>query len=1196
LPLLPFFGERRTCAKGDLSFVRCCISVAVFGGLTRILERPEGQPRVAWGEMSRDQQANRGAAQRWLDGGRVYGMAAVPGGRLFVGGANGEVRIYDPRTGNPEWRLEPQRLSPEEVMAGGERSGHTDAVLSVTYNSLGVFTAGADLTIVQWDIDCFAFVRAYTGHKALISSLATFPSDTGMGLLSGSDDRTIKQWNTNNSKCMYTYKGHKSAVNCVCVTQDGRWMYSGSKGDVKVWSLAQRRCLKTIKAHQDSVWAVRVFHQEVADQGVKEFLATASSDATIKVWEDPVGKAEMVRLLRGHTGQVRDILVWKGIMFSCSKAGDVCVWDMREWRPIELLHGHSKAVTRMTLQNNQLCTCSFDRYIVRWDVTDILDKVGKQQITQFQPYDPEKVAENRRKREEAQFGKYDEAKYYTRAKKRQLARMKPSEAVTQYDALPLNFIIDRMEYKCNASELLLDSFVFAPFLIMFVFFVIWDRSIEQNYFISRNQVDLFEGNEIPTQPWCTLNGPGGPWVNPPEGPRPTCNPDAGKLTIYKRFEDIATAGDFQDWAVGVYTPILWEGVGHGYGATGEADGPPSRVPPLMGATYLIGALRVRSHRVQNNTCTFNGEFYDPTISTQKRQRYSACYGEWTLSAGAEEHYACVSNVANCPNYETYVNGTFSRERDFEKYRGVRTQWAEKWLAEDGFRFFSADDVGGGSMESAEVREGSWPPGGYVVEIPFSSSPNDALDMMAAIFDNGFVDDLATRFVVLEWFTYSAFVNTFTKSVFFAEVAPGGQWITEAKYYHFRVWTQNMVGKTVYDIFFLFFVMYYCRKFILDWHGEYKASRSIVKFIFDPWNLIEAANMTSFIIVYAYRVRWWIASANNADVAKMPSDTTDYPKDLDPILDDFVYQQIINSVNVVLTFLKILKFFRLNERLNILTRTLDLAAQSILGVLILFVWIVFGYSMTGNTLFGGGIFEFRSIGMSFNTLMRFLNGDFDFHELRDENMNMAFFFFWTYQILGMFILLNFIIAVLGDAFSDISQGTSHQDLDITLQKTFSDAKDGCMPRSLKRRLHLYRHRKTQTGLLRQVLEEIKINIRNPMLTDEQLEEQMHRDLLRNIFIHKDEYMAGISEHLKDDLSEDFLLRVWLDMAWEYHKDQCMGAVLEELRKKQLIEDNIGSGIGSLADCMEQVQDARIRFDDLEAKLRPIVQSWQIKKKN
>eukprot|EP00756_Hemistasia_phaeocysticola_P007093 Hpha_TRINITY_DN14116_c0_g2::TRINITY_DN14116_c0_g2_i1::g.10605::m.10605 len=1146
--------------------------------------------------MAGDQAAHRNAAQRWLDGGRVYGMTAVPGGRLFVGGSNGEVRIYDPRNGNPEWRLEPQRLSPEEVAAGGERQGHSDAVLSVTYNNLGVFTAGADLTIVQWDIDCFAFMRAYTGHKALISTLATFPSDTGMGLFSGSDDRTIKQWNTNNAKCMFTYKGHKAAVNCIFATQDGRWMYSGSKGDVKIWSINQRRCHKTIKAHQDAIWAVRVFQQE-NDQGVrKEFLATASSDATIKVWEDPVGKAEMVRLLRGHTGQVRDILVWKDIMFSCSKAGDVCVWDMREWQPIELLHGHSKAVTRMTLQNNQLCTCSFDRYIVRWDVTDILDRVGKQQVTQFIPYDPVKVAENRKKREEAQFGKYDEAKYYTRAKKRQLARMKPAEAVMQYDALPLNFIIDRMDYKCNASELLLDSIVFAPFLIMFVFFVIWDRSIEQSYFISRNQLDLFEANEILQQPWCTLSGPGGPWINPREGPRPTCDPEAGLLKIFKRFEDIASAADFIDWVMGVYTPTMWKGVGHGYGPAGEPDGPPLRNPPLQGATYLVGALRVRTHRVQNTTCSFNNEFFSPDITLEQQNRYEACYGHWTSSDGEKSPYACLSAVQDCPNLPSYGNGTFSRARDFEKYRGVKPEWAQQWVYEDGFRFFEAEEVGGGSFQSVEVRDGSWPPGGYVIEVPFVTSPNDAMDMLAAVFDNGFVDDLATRFVVLEWFSYSAYVNTFTKSTFFAEVAPGGQWITEAKYYHFRVWTENMISKTIFDIFFLFFVLYYWRKFILDWIAEFKSSRSVAKFIFDPWNLLELTNMLCFIIVYAYRARWWIFSAANGHVAKQPNDATGYPKDLDPLLDDFLSQQIINSVNVVLTFLKILKFFRLNERLNILTRTLDLAAQSIIGVLVLFIWIVFGYSMTGNTIFGGGIFEFRGIGVSFSTLMRFLVGDFDYATLRDENQNMAWVFFWSYQVLGMFILLNFIIAVLGDAFSDISQGSSHQDLDVTLQKTFSDAKDGCMPSALKRRMVLYRHRKTQTGLLRQVLEEIKINVRNPMLTEEQIEEQGHRDLLSNVFIHKEEYMGGISEHLKDDLSEDFLLRVWLDMAWEYHKDQCMGAVLEELRKKQLIEDNIGSQIGVLADCMTEVQDIRCRFDDLEAKLRPIVQSWQIKKKN
>eukprot|EP01062_Namystynia_karyoxenos_P058482 TRINITY_DN50004_c0_g1_i1.p1 TRINITY_DN50004_c0_g1~~TRINITY_DN50004_c0_g1_i1.p1 ORF type:complete len:1146 (+),score=395.63 TRINITY_DN50004_c0_g1_i1:133-3570(+) len=1137
----------------------------------------------------------RVAAARWYDGDRIYGMCAIPGGRLFVGGSGGgDVKVYDPRNGKLEATLAAQKQDPGQKTAMPQQEdviGHSDAVLAITYNNLGVFTAGADLTIIQWHLTCFEFVRVFTGHKALISALHCIPSDAGLGLFSGSDDRTIKQWNTTSGKCMHTFKGHKTAVNCILPTADARWLYSGAKSFVKIWSVSQRKIWKTFEAHSDAVWSIRLTSLNETD-----YLLTSSSDGTIKVWEDPIGRTEMVRLLRGHQGQVRDLLVWNTILFSCSKDGTVCVWDMSVWEPLELLTGHQKTVTAMTLQNNQLCTCSFDRHIIRWDMTDVLDRSGhRQPITQFQPFNPTKVAEERKAREEAQHGKYDEARFYTRAKKKQLARMRPMEAVLHYDALPITFIIDKLEFKCSSSELMIDSLVFIPFLIMFIFFFTIDRQTEQSYFLTRNTMDKFETTELEQQPWCTLKGPGGPWRNPRNGPRPECERGVGLLTVHKRYEDVATAGDYNDWVMDIVAPTLWPGMGHGYGQPGDPDGPPVRTPAMLGAKYLVGALRLRTLRVRNDTCSFNWAFFSQDAGPEIRRDYQPCYGAWTPGQEDRATYACMSTVMSCNN-NPYPGGSFNRTRDvLGNYRGVTSRWASQWFDPGGFKYFTSGEIGGTGFQGAEIILGLWPPGGYTVEIPFSSSPNDAMDMLAATIDNGFIDDLATRMVVTEFITYAPYVNYFTSHKYFAEVAPGAQWIIEGKAFHFKVWTSNMVGKTVFDVFFLLFVIYYWRKFVLDWYLEFQSSRSVARFIFDPWNALELANMLCFLIVYGFKIRWWVNSSRYSASSKQPSDATTYPHELDYLLDDYQSQNVINAINIVLTFLKILKFFRLNSRLNILTRTLDLASQSILGVLVLFIWIVFAYSVTGNTLFGGGIFHFRSIGVSFSTLMRFLVGDFDYIAMRDENLNMAWAFFWTYQVLGMFILLNFIIAVLGDAFSDISKSSGQVDLDITLQKTVADAKRSCVPKSLKRQCNLWRHRKTQTGLLRHVVEDIKVKIRNPMLTDEQLEEQSAREVLRAVFVHRDDYMNAVSDDLKDDLSEEFLFRVWLDIAWEYHKDQCMGAVLDELKKKQCIEENIGSQVGVLNVEMRTVQDVRTRFDELEARVRPIVQSWQIKPK-
>ena len=79
----------------------------------------------------------------------------------------------------------------------------------------------------------------------------------------------------------------------------------------------------------------------------------------------------------------------------------------------------------------------------------------------------------------------------------------------------------------------------------------------------------------------------------------------------------------------------------------------------------------------------------------------------------------------------------------------------------------------------------------------------------------------------------------------------------------------------------------------------------------------------------------------------------------------------NAVNTILTCLKILKFVRLNDQLNILTRTLRAAQHNIIGILTIFLIVLTAYALTGNLLFGNGLEEYKDFSTSFSTLLRLL---------------------------------------------------------------------------------------------------------------------------------------------------------------------------------------------------------------------------------
>eukprot|EP01062_Namystynia_karyoxenos_P062525 TRINITY_DN55423_c0_g1_i1.p1 TRINITY_DN55423_c0_g1~~TRINITY_DN55423_c0_g1_i1.p1 ORF type:complete len:1143 (+),score=310.08 TRINITY_DN55423_c0_g1_i1:133-3561(+) len=1129
-------------------------------------------------------------AARWYTGDRMHAMAAIPGGRLFIGGAaSGDVKVYDPRNGRLECVL--HAAADEQAREGG----HTDSVLAIVYNRDYLFTAGADKRITMWDLGTLETLRAFHGHQGIVSALCLIPSEYGTGLFSGSDDCTVRQWNLQTGKCVGAYgappwcrcmrlcsKGHKHAVNAVVADQN--WVYSGSLQDIQVFMQRGRKLVRRFEAHADAVWVLRLTGDNK--------LISASSDSTIKLWTNMIHSPTCLRVLTGHQGQVRDLLLQGNLLFSASRDGTVAIWDMQTWKVGEVLTGHENTVTAMTLQNNQLCTCSFDKHANRWDLTEALEHVNSaQQVHEYSPFDVDAVIKERAKRKEETANVYAEERYYTKETKRKLVKMRPHDAVFLYDALPLNFVIDKLDHKVTASSLFLETFVYAPFLIMFIFFFYFDAKIEWQHMISRTALDVMEGNEISRQPWCTTADAAGYWDNVKAGLRPVCDPEAGLLKVEKRFGDIAGPGDWQDWVATVVVPQLWPGEGH------SDDDPPTRSPPLWMSTYLIGALRFRTFRVTCNSCEPNDNFFqdrvlnpkDP-VDTELQDFYRQCFADWSI--GVDEQtgaYACAEELSPCLRWQYPPTGSFNRTLHVESQRGVTEDWAKKWFEPTGFRHFSETSLGG--TQSAGQVHGTWPPGGYAVEIPFASKPNDAVDMMATIVDNGFVDNVATRYVSVEYFTYSSFANSFSSQRYYVEVAAGGAWLPEGKTRHFRVWTKNDIGKMVFDIFFMVFVVILLAQFFRDWRLEYRASNSIIKFITNPWSFMEFSNLGVFVVTFSFRIYWWHQCIRHAEITKMPpDDDLGYPSKLEEIREAYLLQTYTNAVNVVFTFLKLLRFVSLNDRLNILTRTLGHCQSNIMGCLVLFVWTTFAYSLTGHAIYGSALFGYRSIDAAFSELWRLVGiGDFDYDELREEQKQMTPLFFWSVQVLCLFILLNFIIAVLSDSFAAVSADSGTLDLDATLRKTLEDVREEILPDAIMRKVRLLMHRKTQTGLLRDVRQCLREHFRNRMLADEEVEAQEHRDLLDDVYIEKEDYLATIPHKLKSDLSEEFLSRVWLDLAWEWHTRQVSNASQESERAKEMADENARQQILRLRDFNATIQDVRARMDDLRIKVHYLVQA-------
>jgi len=325
-------------------------------------------------------------------------------------------------------------------------------------------------------------------------------------------------------------------------------------------------------------------------------------------------------------------------------------------------------------------------------------------------------------------------------------------------------------------------------------------------------------------------------------------------------------------------------------------------------------------------------------------------------------------------------------------------------------------------------------GGHEVMVPFNATCDEALRTTQALgsLQYPFIDNSATRFVVVEFFVYTPQVNAFTSVKLYNEIASCGGWVNKWQIRTFSVFTNRQVSQAIFDFFFLAFVIYFVVRYFLDWRSDIKTLRKKwYQYPLEVWNIMELGNLITFLVVFIFKYIWWGYSVQTTQVT-FPF-APDYPSELDKLQSLYQAQIFANAVNTVITFLKFLKYVRLNSKLNLLTRTISLAKTQLMSTLILFMYFVFSYTLSGYALYGSQLSEFRTIGFAISALSRMLLGDFDYEEMKEENRVLTAFFFWSYVLLTFFIMLQFIIAILGTNFANVS-GDANNDLPFQEQLT------------------------------------------------------------------------------------------------------------------------------------------------------------------
>lgn len=686
------------------------------------------------------------------------------------------------------------------------------------------------------------------------------------------------------------------------------------------------------------------------------------------------------------------------------------------------------------------------------------------------------------------------------------------------EPLPLQYVIENLETRVQATGLYKEFMLFIPFIILFFIFYLNGRNIEENHLsaagirvpLLQTQFPAVERNVATAAAW------------PVDGTPPQLPQD-------RQFFTLTRAADYKLWFEDVVVPLIW-----------DCQSPDVRHNPLQqrGQHIALGAMQMRVQIMPNRSCDPNS---DIAGVEQISGRTIRCFDSFVEKESSKTPICNIQNPAfPSQTLWTYVDAGI-----------ISSTGTSGWIA-------------------------SYPGGGYTASIPFNATCNEAKAFGETLTDNtfndpltscGIISDDTTRFVILEWFQYNPSTDTFLASKVYYEVSSGGAWIPTFQFRAFPVWSTQRLGQTAFDIFFLVFVLYFWFIFASQWLTHYQRTHKILDFLLDAWNIVELANLTTFLAVLILRFIWWSQSIQKR--INLPF-ADGYPAGLDAVVLLYSYQIYANAVNAVITVLKTLKYLRLNNRMNILTRTIDVTKESIAGVLLLFIFVVASYAISGCALYGNTMWDFRTVDQSFVTLLFMLFGNFDYETMRQVEPTLTAVYFFTYTILAQFLLLNFIIAILSEGFAQVSTSSAIEPLDQVVLRQISSLKFTLHPRNLKQWIQLTIHGKSRNDLLFEMTKYLQehmdlIELESPELLDNDLP------------ITQEDLKNWLPEHLDEDIGPFYTAVLWDDIAHDYHID----IQSEEYQQKKEIEALIKKGVLSVVtSTVDRFEDAEHRMKALE----------------
>jgi len=203
--------------------------------------------------------------------------------------------------------------------------------------------------------------RCLRGHTDEVRDVAV--SEDGRWVLTGSHDMTARLWELKNEREIERFTGFSDYPLSVAVSPDGSRAAAGdNSGMIVVWELPGGAELARLVGHEKEV-------SSLAFSADGRRLLSGGWDKTVRFWD--IESGEQLRGFRGHLSWVRSVAFLRDPDLALSSANDATamIWDLRTGRLRRVFQGHEHIVRRVVPGHagNTLLTAGWDHTVRIWD-------------------------------------------------------------------------------------------------------------------------------------------------------------------------------------------------------------------------------------------------------------------------------------------------------------------------------------------------------------------------------------------------------------------------------------------------------------------------------------------------------------------------------------------------------------------------------------------------------------------------------------------------------------------------------------------------------------------------------------------------------------------------------------------------------------------------------------------------------------